>query len=119
MSKRKILGGSLILTIAAAIAVAVVVVGSVAVTPTEAEAGTCFSLNPVAAWGRGTTCAAAYADLNNQADALCGFEFVSCGAGATVSYTTGCYYSYYYQYIVDGNISNSCTVSLPPGGIFK
>ncbi len=122
MSKKRILGGSIVLTLAAAIAVAVLVAGSVAVTPTQAEAGPCFFTGTQQAWGHGSSCAAALTDLQNQAYALCDdCPYVgSCGAGPAVTNKTSCYFAAG-KWTIDADISNYCTVNIQqcidlPGG---
>ncbi len=124
MSRKKILGGSIALTLAGVFAVALLVAGSVAVTPTVADAGGCFAQTPQRAWGHASTCAGALTSLNNQAAALCDncpFDG-SCGAGPSVTNQTSCYYAGG-KWNIDADISNHCRINIqtcngggPPGG---
>jgi hypothetical protein len=121
VSKKKILTGSLVLAVASAVAIALLVVGSIAVTPTPAEAGACIAVSQ-RAWGHGSNCAAALADLNIQAAGLCDYcPFDgSCGAGPSVTNQTSCYYASG-KWVIDADINNHCNVhvagciDIPPG----
>ena len=123
MSKKKILGGSIALSLAAAVAIAMLVAGSVIVTPTEADAGGCFPTGTQRAWGHGSSCAAALTSLSSQASALCSecpYDG-SCGAGPAVTNQTSCYYAGG-KWNIDADISNHCKINIqscgggPPGG---
>ena len=118
MTKKRILGGSVALAIAIAGLVAVLVAGSVAVTPTVAEAfGSGTMCMPVSerAWGKGSSCAAALASLNSQAAGLCDTDCMfldSCGAGPSVTNQTSCYFANG-KWVIDADINNNCTVFVP------
>jgi hypothetical protein len=115
MNKKRIIGSSLTLFIAAVAVMALVAVGSVTVTPTAVEAGVCFGPISFAATGQGSSCAAAQSSLFNQAAAICDSNCAyagSCGSGPAVSNEGTCYLASNGKWTIAATISNSCTIDV-------
>lgn len=80
----------------------------------KADAGSCAGPFETQRWGKGSSCAAAQADLEAQAAAVCDdcpFDG-SCGPGPTIVSQTACYFSGG-QWIIDGTIEASCFLAAP------
>ena len=106
MNQKKLVGGSLSLVLMAAAAFAGILLVS---TPEEACAGGgCLGPFQTERWGKGASCAAAQADLNAQASAVCEiFPWDGPCGSITIVSQSGCYYAGG-QFVIDGVIEASC-----------